>query len=76
MNGVVTAVIRKTEKQKGGYGFIRDEHQNERFFHARNLRGVTFDELREGAHVTFTPVQLELSKQGNGLRAEDVALAS
>jgi cold shock CspA family protein len=70
MTGVITAVIRRTEGRNGGYGFIRDAENQERFFHARNLRGVTFDQLEEGAKVEFKPV-VEGGK-GNGLRAENV----
>lgn len=74
MNGTVTAIIRDRVEngttKRGGYGFIRDEQNQERFFHARNLRGVSFEKLREGAKVTFTPVNE--GGKGNGLRAEDV----
>jgi cold shock CspA family protein len=77
MIGKVTAVIRRREGQNGGYGFIRDEHGSERFFHARNLIGgsAAFERLKEGASVTFTPVMQEAGKH-NGLRADDVEVAA
>lgn len=80
MTGVVTAIIRKREGQNGGFGFIRDENGDERFFHVHNLIGgsVSFERLTEGARVTFTPITLpaQTSKAGklvNGLRADKVS---
>lgn len=70
MTGVVTAIIRRREGQNGGYGFIRDEENQERFFHARNLSGVSFGDLKEGAHITFQPVNE--GGRANGLRADQV----
>lgn len=74
MTGVVTAIIRKNlkEQKNGGFGFIRDEQNQERFFHAHNLRGTSFEKLREGSHVEFTP--LNIGGKGNGLRCEDVVV--
>jgi cold shock CspA family protein len=72
MTGVITAIIRRKEGQNGGYGFIRDEANQERFFHARNLRGISFEKLREGVKVSFTPVND--GGKGNGLRVEDVCV--
>lgn len=72
MTGTVTAVIRRREGVNGGYGFIRDDEGSERFFHARNLRGITFDKVNEGDKVEFRPVA-EVGK-GNGLRADDVSV--
>jgi len=68
MTGIVSAVIRKSETRKGGYGFILDETHTERFFHASNLRDITFEELREGTRVEFEPFSIP----GKGDRAEDV----
>lgn len=70
MTGVVTAIIRRREGQNGGFGFLRDSEDQERFFHARNLRGVTFEQLREGTRVEFSPVAA--GTKGNGLRVEDM----
>lgn len=75
MTGTITAIIRKREGQNGGFGFIKDEHGQERFFHAHNLipvRQVNFEKLREGQAVEFEPVAVK--GKGNGLRAEKVRL--
>lgn len=73
MLGVITAIIRRKEGQNGGYGFLRDSENQERFFHARNLRGLKFEALKEGTHVEFTPVNE--GGKGNGLRVEDLHVA-
>ena len=45
----------KTDK---GYGFIsREGEEKDLFFHSNDLEGVTFDELQEGAVVTFDVVR-------------------
>jgi len=47
----------KTDK---GYGFIsREGEEKDLFFHSNDLEGVTFDELQEGAEVTFDVVDGE-----------------
>jgi cold shock CspA family protein len=76
MNGVVTAIIRRSAPgaKDGGYGFIRDEENQERFFHARNLRGIALEQLTEGTAVSFSPVNS--GGRGNGLRAESVQCLS
>ncbi|MBI3627816.1 MAG: cold shock domain-containing protein [Candidatus Sungbacteria bacterium] len=44
-------VARKTDR---GFGFIKVEGQEkDLFFHSKELKGVTFDELQEGDRVTF-----------------------
>ena len=43
----------KTLTQKG-FGFIsREGEAKDLFFHSKELKGVTFEELREGDKVTF-----------------------
>lgn len=58
----------KTDK---GYGFIsREGEEKDLFFHSNDLEGVTFDELKEGAKVTFDVVEGE-----KGQSAKKVKLA-
>ena len=49
----------KTKTDKG-YGFIsREGEDKDLFFHSNDLEGVSFDELQEGAEVTFDEEQGE-----------------
>ena len=65
MNGTVKV---KTDK---GYGFIsREGEEKDLFFHSTDLSGVTFEELQEGAAVTFDVVDGE-----KGPSAKNVKLA-
>ncbi|HKC14890.1 MAG TPA: cold shock domain-containing protein [Patescibacteria group bacterium] len=65
MNGTVKT---KTDR---GFGFIsREGEAKDLFFHSSDLVGVTFDELQEGANVTFDVVEGE-----KGLSAKNVKLA-
>lgn len=51
--------IIKTLTQKG-FGFISREGQTkDLFFHSKELKGVTYEELREGDEVTFDVVDGE-----------------
>ena len=44
-------VAKKTDK---GFGFIkRDDGQKDLFFHSNELQNISFDELQEGAKVSF-----------------------
>ncbi len=65
MNGVIK---KKTDK---GFGFISVEGQDkDLFFHSKSLVGVTFDELKEGAAVSF-----EVEDSPKGKNAVNVQLA-
>ena len=65
MNGTVKT---KTDK---GFGFIsREGEEKDLFFHSSDLEGVTFEELQEGAAVTFDVEQGE-----KGPSAKNVKLA-
>jgi CspA family cold shock protein len=60
----------KTKTTKG-FGFIsRDGETKDLFFHSNDLNGVTFDELQEGAAVTF-----EIQDGPKGPSAKNVQLA-
>ena len=48
-----------TEKN---FGFIAKEDGDDLFFHANNLSGVDFSQLREGDEVTF---EVEETEKGN-----------
>ena len=64
-----TGII-KTLTDKG-FGFIaREGEVKDLFFHANDLSGVAFDELKAGDNVTFNVVQGD-----KGLSAKDVARA-
>jgi CspA family cold shock protein len=48
----------KTLVQGKGFGFIaREGEAKDLFFHAKELQGVTFEELKEGDTVSFEVVQ-------------------
>ena len=44
------------------FGFISQEGADDLFFHANNLDGISFDQLREGDAVTF---DVEKTEKGN-----------
>jgi CspA family cold shock protein len=65
MNGIIKT---KTDR---GFGFIsREGEEKDLFFHSNDLSGVTFDELREGAAVTF-----DIEQGAKGPSAKNVKLA-
>ncbi|MEA3398764.1 MAG: cold shock domain-containing protein [Patescibacteria group bacterium] len=56
MQGIIKKL---TEKN---FGFIAQDGADDLFFHANNLDGVDFDQLREGDSVTF---EIEKTEKGN-----------
>jgi len=65
MNGTIKT---KTDR---GFGFIsREGEAKDLFFHSNDLSGVTFDELKVGAAITFDVEQGE-----KGPSAKNVKLA-
>ena len=65
MNGIVK---KKTDR---GFGFIsREGETKDLFFHSKDLVGVTFDELQEGASVTF-----DVENTEKGPAAKNIKLA-
>lgn len=56
MNGTVVRIF-----YEKGFGFVVGEDRIERFFHKSGVRAVRFDNLRDGAPVTF---DLEESPKG------------
>jgi cold shock protein len=65
MNGKIKT---KTDR---GFGFIsREGEAKDLFFHSSDLVGVTFDELQEGANVTF-----DIAESEKGPRAKNIKLA-
>jgi len=65
MNGTVKRLV--SDK---GFGFVQAEDGTEYFFHQSATNGVRFDDLREGAPVTF-----ERGQGPKGPRAENLRLA-
>jgi cold shock protein len=52
-------IKRLTDKN---FGFIARDGADDLFFHANNLDGISFDQLREGDDVTF---ETEKTPKGN-----------
>ncbi len=49
MNGTIKKLVAER-----GFGFIsREGEAKDLFFHSKDVKGVTFEELREGDAVTF-----------------------
>jgi len=54
MNGTIKTLTTK------GFGFIsREGEEKDLFFHSSELKGVTFEELKEGDAVTFDVINGE-----------------
>lgn len=65
MNGTIK---KKTDR---GFGFIsREGEAKDLFFHSNDLVGVSFDQLQEGAAVTF-----DVENTEKGQAAKNVKLA-
>lgn len=64
MNG---KIIKKTDR---GFGFIEAEDGKEIFFHSTSLVGTSFEEIQEGAVVSFDVEQTQ-----KGLNAQNVTPA-
>jgi CspA family cold shock protein len=62
MNGQIVKL--RTDK---GFGFIKGDDGNEYFVHRSAIRGVVFEQLREGQSVTF-----DVGHGDKGPRAENV----
>lgn len=59
MTPLQTGTIKKI-KYEGGFGFIKtDEQGPDIFFHAKRLRKVNFDDLKEGQRVEFSVEESE-----------------
>lgn len=62
----------KTKVNDKGFGFIsREGEEKDLFFHRNDLQGITFEELQEGATVSF---DIEMGDKGPA--AKNVKLAT
>lgn len=53
-----------------GFGFIATETGTDMFFHSSSLEGVSYEELREGQHVSY-----DVGQGPKGPRAENVRMS-
>lgn len=68
MNGTIKKMVLDR-----GFGFIaREGETKDLFFHSKDLKGITFEELKEGDAVTFEVAEGE---DGKGPKAINVARA-
>lgn len=77
MKGTITAIKPYVEHpatvpglrlvKSGGFGFLKDEAGEDRFFLAREVSGAEFSTALEGRNVEFEPQTI--AGKGNGLRA-------
>lgn len=62
----MTGTIKTLNPQ--GFGFIaREGEAKDLFFHSKELKGVTFDELKEGNTVSFEVVDSEKGPAATGV---------
>ena len=62
MNGTIKTLTPR------GFGFIaREGETKDLFFHSKELKGVTFEELKVGDEVTFEVVQGEKGPAATGV---------
>ena len=61
----------KTLISDKGFGFIsREGETKDLFFHSKELKGVTFDELQVGDKVSFEVVESEKGPAATGVSRE------
>lgn len=63
-----TGVVRRLVRERG-FGFIKSDDGQDFFFHRSELRGVTFELLKEGESVEF-----ESSEGPKGPKAVNIKL--
>lgn len=64
-----TGTIKRVVRDKG-FGFIRDDHGQEYFFHRSAVTGE-FDRLTEGQHVAFEEEQSSKGPRAGNVRVQE-----
>ncbi len=63
----------KTKVNDKGFGFIsREGEEKDLFFHRNDLQGITFEELQEGATVSF---DIEMGDKGPAAKNVQLVVA-
>lgn len=63
----------KTKVIEKGFGFIaREGEEKDLFFHRNDLQGITFEELQEGATVSF---DIEMGDKGPAAKNVQLVVA-
>lgn len=63
----------KTKVNEKGFGFIaREGEDKDLFFHRNDLQGITFEELQEGATVSF---DIEMGDKGPSAKNVQLVVA-
>lgn len=63
----------KTKVNEKGFGFIaREGEEKDLFFHRNDLQGITFEELQEGATVSF---DIEMGDKGPAAKNVQLVVA-